>query len=338
MGEKLKNLKELNKDMDRMLLAKITVSPGEKNKILQSIQGRKKRNSLRYYAALVTAAALVCLITLSQLDFLQKNEPGMSDDSTPLVVPEDKEPAETPEVMEETPEVVEDEEDTLESPEVEEETPEVPEEKEEETVVPEVEIPALVDNIIEDIIQTYYDLGIKYNWNNMNGNPADFEILKPELRKYASESMTEGKLKEITPFFYTPRDGTFIPARGFDIRYIIKENTPNKIVITTIGLEDYISQAETVYYTLIKEDDKWVLDDWRRIGTEEEPLHITLEEFKASRETWGSDFVFLEEVTHNGEKIYVYKLENGPSVEAVYASTSKLIYGPLDEWIPEEYR
>ncbi|WP_404448474.1 hypothetical protein LG307_04300 [Sutcliffiella horikoshii] len=58
MGENLNNLNELNKDMDRMLLAEITVSPGEKNKILQSIQGKKKRNSLRYYAALVTAAAL----------------------------------------------------------------------------------------------------------------------------------------------------------------------------------------------------------------------------------------------------------------------------------------
>ncbi|WP_404448475.1 hypothetical protein LG307_04305 [Sutcliffiella horikoshii] len=177
----------------------------------------------------------------------------MSDDSTPLVVP--------------------DEEKSPESPEVEEETPEVPEEKEEETVVPEEEIPGLVDNLMEEIIQTYYDLGKEFNWDNINGNPADFEVLKPELRKYASEIMTQGHLKEITPFFYTPRDGTFIPSRNFDIRYtILEKNTPNKIVISTIGLEDYISPPETVYYTLIKEDDKWVLDDWKRVGVEEEPL------------------------------------------------------------------
>lgn len=337
MEGKLRNLDQLDKDMDRILLANVTVSTEEKNKIFQGIHKKKKKNPLIYYTAILAAAALVCLFTLSQLDFLQ-NKPGPSEDPSPVIVPDDEEPVDKPEEMEEPPKVVDEEEDTLESPEVEEETPELPEETEEEIALPDEQIPTLVDNLMEKIIQVYYDLGIEYNWNNLNGNPADFEILKPELRKFASESMTEGHLKEITPFFYTARDGTFIPARGFDIRYTIKENTPNKIVITTIGLEDYISPAETVYYTLIKEDDKWVLDDWRRVGAEEEPLHITLEEFKASRATWGSDFVFLEEVTHNGEKIYVYKLENSPSVEAVYASTSKLIYGPLDEWIPEEYR
>ncbi len=337
MGRKINNLDNLDKDLNRLLLTKITVSSDEKSKILQGIHVKKRRNPLGYYSALVAAAVLVCLFTLSQLDFLQ-NEPGMSDDPTPVIVPDEEEPAETPEEVEEPPEGMDEEEDTLESPEVEEETLDVTEEKEEDIVVPDEEIPALVDNLMEEIIQTYYDMGKEYNWDNIYGNPADFEILKPELRKYASESMVEGHLKDITQYFYTPSDANFIPSRDFDIRYTIMENTTNKIVISTIGLQSYLSPAETVYYTVIKEDERWVLDDWKRVGVEEELLNITFEEMKASRESWSNDLEFLEEITHNGEKIYVYKFKNNQYIEAVYASTSEIIFEPLEEWVPEEYR
>ncbi|MBM7618478.1 hypothetical protein JOC95_000320 [Bacillus tianshenii] len=94
-----KQLKNLNKDMDQLLLKNIQVSSEEKNRILQGIQAKKRSNSpIGYYTALVAAVAIICLFTLSQLDFLKK-DPGMSDDDPPIVEPQEDEPVEVPEVV-----------------------------------------------------------------------------------------------------------------------------------------------------------------------------------------------------------------------------------------------
>lgn len=314
-----KHLKNLNRDLDEILLKNITVSSDQKNKILQGIHGNKRKNPVAYYTALVAVAALICLFTLSQLDILKK-DPGLSDKNPPAVVPEE-EPAVVPEADGET---------------------QNPEKMDEETTekVADEDVPALVDNLMENIIQTFHELGEEYDWDTHHGKLADFEILRPELREYASTNLTEGHLKDIKDNFYIGRDSTFLPSRGFDIRYTVLENTSNRIVISTIGLTGYIGDPETVYYTIIKEDGRWILDDWERVGVDQELLNVTFDEFKIYIDSWGNKLDFLHEVSHEGEKIYVFKASDYHQVEAVYASTSIFVPNDkiLDEWIPEAYR
>ncbi|MFE7060716.1 hypothetical protein ACFVAD_01025 [Sutcliffiella sp. NPDC057660] len=487
-----KQLKSLTKELDQILLKNITLSSNEKNKILQGIHEKRRKRPIAYYSALVVAAALVCLFTFSQLDFM-KIAPGMSDKEPPIVEPQEEEPDELPEVEKETPDVPEEDEndystsptfymdeagvfklklwkdseqgigigdsmervlaiygepaerfdndvnpnseifkyrhETLDSltiifteetePKVEsisafykfnpidplsfpsdwygtildlvsnlnvygekeilffqkedkfynvklldkskhqdetemkeaynateltlEEYLERVIEKADEELTGEVadeDVPALVDYLMDNIIQTFHELGEEYDWDTHHGKLADFEILRPELREYASTNLTEGHLKYIKDEFYIGRDSTFLPSDGFDIRYTVLENTSNRIVISTIGLTGYIGNPETVYYTIIKEDGRWILDDWERVGVDQELLNVTFDEFKIYIDSWGNKLDFLHEVSHEGEKIFVFKASDYHQVEAVYASTSIFVPNDkiLEEWIPEEYR
>ncbi|MGD6831793.1 hypothetical protein ACQCT5_06495 [Sutcliffiella halmapala] len=104
-----KQLKSLNKDLDHLLLQEVKVTNEEKKKIFQHIHVKKKRKSpIGYYAALVAAAALICIFTLSQIDLFSEKDPGMSNNDPAIIIPdEDKAPeepvddAEAPTVQEE---------------------------------------------------------------------------------------------------------------------------------------------------------------------------------------------------------------------------------------------
>ncbi|MCA1320398.1 hypothetical protein LC085_10800 [Bacillus tianshenii] len=486
-----KQLKNLNKDMNQLLLKNIKVSSEEKDRILQGIQAKKRRKSpIGYYAALVAAAAIICLFTLSQLDFLKK-DPGMSDDDPPIVEPQEDEPAEVPEVVPEVednePEVpVVDEKDYTTSPTlymdesgafklktwrdfkqgigIGDSMQEVldiygePNERFENDVNPDSEIfkyhnqmldsltiiftegeepkiesinafykynpieplsfpaewngtildlvsnfnvygemeilffqkqdklynvklldksnhqdeeemkvaydateltlqeyldrvidkeyvpptgevadedvPALVAYLVEKINKVYDDKGEELNWDY--DDPADFEYIRPELRKYVSQPFTDGHLKEISNRFFRDGHGGMIPALNFDIRKTIIENTNSKIIISTIEIAG-MDAPSTVYFTLVKEDDRWILGSWERIDVEKTPINITWEEYSAYHASWGEKLTLINEVTHDGEKIYVFTTPTASYVQAIEASTSIPIEAQ-EEWIPEDYR
>lgn len=494
-----KQLKNLNKDMDQLLLKNIKVSSEEKDRILQGIQAKKRRKSpLGYYSALVAAAAIICLFTLSQLDFLKK-DPGMSDDDPPVVEPDKEGPVEIP-VMEEeekSPPVQEEEEEPVE--EVEEDYTSAPlfyiteagefklkkysnsphgigigdsmeevleifgepdyrstdeanpdsevfnyskgefrslavvftegpdpvvdfinslqyknpispdsfsgenfgkildlhsninvygdedilfyekekkygnhyvkllnksnhpdeastidaydaieltlEEFLDKIIDPVKEIPTgtikdeetpqLIETLFDSILFTFQDIGKKNDWS-YHDNPADFEILRPELRKYASEAFTEGKLKELSDLLYRGgTDARLYPTPYFNARYLVQENTSDRIVVSSLEFGNELSSGGTTYFTAIHEDGKWVLDHWEIILVDEKPLNITWEEYEVYQ---GGRSTLINQVSHNNDTVFVYYFEEYDSVGAVYASNSKVISDVPSEWIPEKYR
>lgn len=200
------------------------------------------------------------------------------------------------------------------------------------------QVKGIVRGLFEDILHTFREMGAKHQWNNRT-NPADFEILKPELLQYASATFTNGHLKELAGKYYCECDAPLIPWPSMDIRFTVLENTNERVVASTIEFTSELhgDDGGTVYFTLIKENGKWVMDGWEKVWPDEEDMKISWEEYEAYLKRY-NEVTFLNEVTHNGEKVYVFFNHSANWLNAIYARSTIFINEIPVDWIPEEYR
>lgn len=197
------------------------------------------------------------------------------------------------------------------------------------------DVPELITGLYDGLVQTFWDLGEKHNWDKYE-NPADFEILKPELLKYASKSFTTNKLKDLSQELYIASDAQLLPDPAFNTRFIVKENTNDKILVSTIEVGNNINSSKTLDFTIINEEGKWVIDSWHRIVQD---INLTWEEYKAYIETYTGEVTFLDEkITEDGEKVYVFYIQKNDQIAAIYSSDGIDVQPIPEEWIPEEYR
>ncbi|MCA1320406.1 hypothetical protein LC085_10840 [Bacillus tianshenii] len=264
---------------------------------------------------------------------VQEEEPEVKDMPAPAPVVKEEQPVPAPEPEKEEPEI---------SPVTEkkepESTPEPEKEKDSSGDLQDAQIKGVVKGLFEDIIHTYRELGAKHQWNNRT-NPADFEILKPELLQYASTSFTNGHLKELAGKYYCECDAPLIPLPSMDIRFTVHENTSERVVASTIEFSNELhgDNGGTVYFTLIEENGKWVMDGWEKVGPDKEDMKVTWEEYEAYLNRY-NEVTFLNEVTHNGEKVYVFFNHSANWLNAIYARSTNFINDIPVDWIPEEYR
>ncbi|MFE7060713.1 hypothetical protein ACFVAD_01010 [Sutcliffiella sp. NPDC057660] len=202
-------------------------------------------------------------------------------------------------------------------------------------VIRDEEVPELITGLYDGLVQTFWDLGEKHNWDKFE-NPADFEILKPELLNYASNSFTTTELKELSNNLYVATDAKHLPDPSFHSRLIVTEKTNDKIIVSTIEVGNHINPSRTVDFTLVKEDGKWVIDSWNRIIQD---IHLSWEEYKAYIEPYTDEVIFLsEKKSEDGKIVYVFYIPKNEQVAAIYASNGIDIVSIPEEWIPEEYR
>ncbi|MFE7060710.1 hypothetical protein ACFVAD_00995 [Sutcliffiella sp. NPDC057660] len=219
-----------------------------------------------------------------------------------------------------------------------EETEDPKEEVKEEEKLLDEEVQGVVTGLFEGILATFRDLGQEYNWSNRS-NPANFDILRPALLQYASEAFTNGHLKELAGKYYCECDAPLTPYPSMDIRFSVRENTGGKIIASSIEFSNELhgDNGGTIYFTIIKEDGKWVMDGWSYVSPEEEDMHVTWGEYEAYVGEYNK-VTFLNEVTHNGEKVYVFFNHDANRLNAVYASSTNSIYDFPIDWIPVDYR
>lgn len=304
-----------------------------------------KRNA--WFWSLIISAVLVLGVGTYFIyqQFSEENEESITEDKKLKGVEIEKdvkgeEQEDAPEVKEEKP---------VQAPEPEKEEPET--EKKESVAAPEPEkenassgdlhdtqVKGVVKGLFEDILHTYIEMGAKHQWNNRT-NPADFEILKPELLQYASNSFTNGHLKQLAGMYYCECDAPLIPFPSMDIRFTVRENTSERIVASSIefSTELHGDNGGTVYFTLIKENGNWVMDGWSKVGPDEEDMKVSWEEYLAYLSKY-NEVTFLNEVTHNGEKVYVFFNHRMNWLGAIYARSTNSINDIPLEWIPPEYR
>ncbi|MGD7052906.1 hypothetical protein [Sutcliffiella horikoshii] len=86
-----KQLKTFKKDMNQLLLKEVAFSEEESNDVLKRIHTKKKQPKIRYYSSLVAVIVIIGILSLSQLDFLSKNKPSMSDEQPAITEIDDSE-------------------------------------------------------------------------------------------------------------------------------------------------------------------------------------------------------------------------------------------------------
>ena len=182
------------------------------------------------------------------------------------------------------------------------------------------EAKAIVNELLTGVVGTFDRLGKEHQWSYEN--PPDFEILRPELLKYASESFTDGFLKEVKDDFYCSCDMLPYPDAALDIRFKIHENSSDRFVASSIEFDNMISSGSTIYFTVVKENGKWVLDQYKWVSIEKEPISLTWDEIKAHEEKQGETVELLNTATYEGEKIYIFKYMKSGKIMGVFANNS----------------
>ncbi|QCR31005.1 S-layer homology domain-containing protein [Lysinibacillus sp. SGAir0095] len=178
----------------------------------------------------------------------------------------------------------------------------------------------VVNETLSGIIDTFNRLGEEHNWSFEN-HP-DFTILRPELLKYASENFTDGFLKDAKNDFYCSCDVPPYPYAALDIRFTVHENSSERVVASSIEFDHMVAGGSSVYFTLVKEDERWVMDNYKWVSLEEEPIHLTWEEVKTHMEKDGTKIELLNTTEHNGKTIYIIKYGERQEIIGVYADNT----------------
>jgi len=182
------------------------------------------------------------------------------------------------------------------------------------------EAKAIVNDLLAGVVGTFDRLGKEHQWSYEN--PPDFEILRPELLKYASESFTDGFLKDVKDDFYCSCDMLPYPNAALDIRFQLHENSSDRFVASSIEFDNMISSGSTIYFTVVKENGKWVLDQYKWVSIDKEPISLTWDEIKAHEEKQGEKVELLNTTTYEGEKIYIFKYVKSGKIMGVFANNS----------------
>lgn len=190
----------------------------------------------------------------------------------------------------------------------------------------------VVNELLSGIVGTFDQLGKKHQWSFEN-HP-DFAILRPELLKYASEEFTDGFLKDVKDDFYCSCDVPPYPYTDFDIRFTLHENTSNRFVASSIEFDNMISSGSTVYYTVVKENGKWVLDKYQWVSIEKEPVHLTWEEVKMYLEKQGSKVELLNITKYKEKEVYIYKYAGQQKIIGMFADNSGYLLDVPSDLLP----
>ncbi|WP_052130099.1 S-layer homology domain-containing protein [Ureibacillus sinduriensis] len=184
----------------------------------------------------------------------------------------------------------------------------------------EEEAKEIVGELMSGIVDTFYRLGEEHNWSFEN-HP-DFAILRPQLLNYASKDFTDGFLKLVKDEFFCSCDMPPYPSENLNIQFTLHEVANDRFVASSVELDNMISSGSTVYYTVVKEDGKWVMDQYRWVSIEEEPVELAWEEIKDYMDQQGSHVELLKTTMYNGQKIYIYKFADQQLIMGVFADNS----------------
>lgn len=197
------------------------------------------------------------------------------------------------------------------------------------SVLSKIEAKNVVKEKLSGIVDTFKRLGEEHNWSFEN-HP-DFSILRPRLLKYATPTFTDGFLKDVKDEFYCSCDVPPYPYAALDIRFNVLENTSDRVVASSIVFDQMVSGGSTVYFTLVKQNGKWFMENYRWVTLQEEPINLTWEEVKANMERDGTKVVLLNTTKHDGKKLYIVKYIEDKTIIGVYADNSGHLFVVPDD-------
>lgn len=172
------------------------------------------------------------------------------------------------------------------------------------------------------------------------------ENLPDSIHDLISNNMFNNQLPKLIQSMYEASgEGGLIPQVNLDARMEILENTPEKVHIKTFQLVEQVvyNINMNVYLTAIKENDLWVIDEYKPSYVETEPINLTKEEFiRHEQLVQDSEIEFVaEETITSSSDISQSKTGNALIVRIVKDGRLLARFtdtGVVANDIPEEYK
>ncbi|AQX54889.1 TcaA NTF2-like domain-containing protein [Priestia flexa] len=185
-------------------------------------------------------------------------------------------------------------------------------------VVTNEEAKQLATDSLKNVIQTFDTLGKQEGWDSEE-KPADFQLLSPRLKEFATSSLVATKLKTIATSYYCQCDEQSIPNLATTVRFKVINNRPGQFSISAIQpLDEKRNGGTTIYLNMKYGKDGWKLNEWDEMTYRQKPLDISSDEYLEylKKITPNEAVSFNKETTiedehGNQEKILLFKDDSG---------------------------
>lgn len=182
--------------------------------------------------------------------------------------------------------------------------------------------------VVGDLLDTIYDVFIEhreqFNWSEYK-DPEDFGVLRPLLLDHASIRFTDGFLKRNASLFYCDCDALVFPYTSLDVRFNLNDVAADRFIASSIEFGDgHISSSNTIYYTVVKEDGSWKMDDMEWVPPTKEPINVTADEVLLYMKRFDPNVEIKNEAEYKGSKLFIVSMSEGRIHQGVHADSAEI--------------
>lgn len=191
----------------------------------------------------------------------------------------------------------------------------------------EKEVQEILKTNLDSIFNTFTELGEENGWGN--ANPADFNIIKPEILSYVTDEFADSTIKDLSAEFYCECDHPFKPAFNDDVQFMFEQNK-DKLIITALDpATEMNNMGMTWEFELIKEDNAWKMNRWNNETLDSTDLQLSKEEAEKILTRNGETPTFIKEYESNeaSGKAYLFSMKsaNGERLVAISSKDTSLV-------------
>ena len=189
------------------------------------------------------------------------------------------------------------------------------------------EVKGLLRTNLDFIFEVFASAGEENGWNTTN--EPDFNILRPELLPFATESFIDTTLQEMSQEYYCECDASFKPNIVYDVHFIFEEKEENELHIEALEPATELSNTGLLWsFKLVKETDTWKMKEWNVQTLENQDLKLTKEEAETllTNEQETPEFVEEYESETDG-RAFLFRLKsaNGERLVGISSENSSLL-------------
>ena len=191
------------------------------------------------------------------------------------------------------------------------------------------EVKEILKENLDSIFNVFVSLGEENKWHT--ANPADFNLIKPQVVAFATEEFADKTLKQLANDFYCECDHPFKPNLDYDVRFSFEQSGADVITIKALEPATEINNMGSKWeFELIKKADKWKVNQWSSHTLEGEDLQLTREEAETllNDEEQTATFVKEYQSAEASGKAYFFTIKSsyGEGVAAMSSRDTHFVY------------
>ncbi|WP_010677062.1 hypothetical protein [Bacillus timonensis] len=191
------------------------------------------------------------------------------------------------------------------------------------------DVQKILDKRIDPLFETLLSSGERNGWGP--GNPVDYNVLKPEVMTFVTNSFADTTLQEFVEEFYCGCDSVYLPKIHYDVRFDFEQKEENNLKVFTLEPANELHNIGTLStFNLSKENDEWKIDGWNFETLDGKDIQLTKEEAEKILSQYEGTPEFIKEYESKEAqgKAYLFNLKssNGEYLVAISSKDTRLVY------------